>query len=963
MRSLWITTILLIGAGMVLEAQNLHITYFTEARGLPSNQVRHVVQDDFGFVWIACDGGLVRFDGLKFTNYTQQIPSQYGRYFCQTEEGLLLSHDAGISLIKADLDTAHISVFMDASIDPGEEALYYPGNIFQQQNGNIWISEPGGRITLIQGNEITKLSADPEDQGNPGIHASFAELGKDLIAIAFSSGGLYLYDPVNHKLEKIASFPMVNDMKSRDHELWIAGPHIQRIVLGENGGQIIDRETYYTDLGEVSTLALDNQGNIFAGIKDQGLYYLERRDDREPKFVKIFSSNDPHRVDELPFKNIHNIIHESDDRLWICSSEGLGILQRRFFESIGSIPNANTTSICMMDDGKVYANFGDIYVLEATDMGFSGSSLPSFSSEPVTALTAAGTNLWAATSTGNIIQLDPSGRQLSFVDLTPRGEGIYFLNYDSQKRLWVCQAPEENPLVGIACILPNGTLKEYSYSEGLESRLLCLRETAQGRIYASGIGEGTYLYRYLPEEDAFLNLSLPFDFSVSPNFEVHDLTLDKEGVIWLASTNGLLRYDMDRIRRVDLGQEFTDIEVRAVMDMPDGSIWVSTDTEGMIRHKDGETVVVKEESGLPSKVMTYRCLAKDQKNRLWVGTAEGLVYSLDPNPAPLRTGKPLLISAQVDGTRVPTEEISLFKGQELTLQFVLPSFHGFRTFYQHRSQSGAWTDPSVTRQLSVSDLESGNHILELRARNEGGYLWSDPEALEITVREYWYRNQLFIWTLAICMLVMFLGLFYYQRRKQGAYIHKLTEGLQLEKKAVEQREADLQEVKKEIYLDQRQLRSHALSMEILHRLISKITPGMKWESILEIISIDMLKLPGVVAFEFGIREGKFLEFEGYSEKIRNYTSERIVYNPEVNLSSYCIDNAKPFMFNHIEDQALRLLPRWDHRLDQYKSSISVPFIMESKQAIFSVYSEKANLFDIYAQKAMAVFAAYIEQIT
>jgi ligand-binding sensor domain-containing protein len=920
-------------------------------------------QDDYGFVWIACDGGLVRFDGLTFTNYTQQIPSQYGRYFCKTDEGLWLSHDAGISLIKAGLDTAQISVFMDASIDPGEQALYYPGKIFRQQNGNIWISQPGGRITLVQGTEMTELSAGPEDQGNTSIHASFAELDMGLMAVAFSSGGVYLYDPPSHRLVKMASFPMVNDMKSKGNELWIAGQDIQRIMLGEDRRQIIDREAYHTDLGEVSTLALDHQGNIYAGIRDQGLYYLERGDGRESKFVKIFSSNDPHRVNELPFKNIHNIVHESDDRLWICSSEGLGILQRRFFESIGSIPNANTTSICMMEDGRAYANFGDIYVLESTDMGFSGTSLPAFSSEPVTALTAAGNNLWAATSTGNLIKIDPSGRQLGRVDLRPRGEGIYFLNYDSQKRLWVCQAPEENPLVGIVCILPNGTLKEYGYSEGLESRLLCLRETTQERIYASGIGESTYLYRYLPEEDAFVNLSLPFDFSVSPNFEVHDLTLDKEGVIWMASTNGLLRYDMDRVRRMDLGPEYTDIEVRAVMDMPDGSIWVSTDTEGMIRYEDGETVVVKEESGLPSKVMTYRCLAKDQRNRLWVGTAEGLVYSLDHNPEPVRTGKPLLISALIEGTRVPMEGISLLKGQDLTLQFATPAYHGFRTFYQHRTGNGAWSDPSVNRHLSFSDLESGNHIIELRARNEGGYLWSDPEVLEITVRDYWYRNPLFIWTLAILMLVLFLGLFYYQRRKQGAYIHSLTEGLQLEKKAVEQREADLQEVKKEIYLDQRQLRSHALSMEILHRLISKITPGMKWEAILEIISIDMLKLPGVVAFEFGICEGKFLEFEGYSEKIRNFTSERIVYNPEVNLSSYCIDHAKPFMFNHIEEQALRLLPKWDHRLDQYQSSISVPFILESKQAIFSVYSDKANLFDVYAQKAMAVFATYIEQIT
>ena len=138
---------------------------------------------------------------------------------------------------------------------------------------------------------------------------------------------------------------------------------------------------------------------------------------------------------------------------------------------------------------------------------------------------------------------------------------------------------------------------------------------------------------------------------------------------------------------------------------------------------------------------------------------------------------------------------------------------------------------------------------------------------------------------------------------------------------------------------------------------------MKWDAVLEIISIDMLKLPGVVAFEIGSRNGKYIEFEGYSEKVRNYTGERIEYNPDINLSSYCIEHTKPFMFNHIEDQAIRLLPDWDRRLDKYESSISVPFFLESKHAIFSIYSDKVDLFDIYAQKAMSVFAAYLEQIT
>jgi hypothetical protein len=373
--------------------------------------------------------------------------------------------------------------------------------------------------------------------------------------------------------------------------------------------------------------------------------------------------------------------------------------------------------------------------------------------------------------------------------------------------------------------------------------------------------------------------------------------------------------------------------------------------------------VIKEESGLPSKVMTYRCLTRDPMNRVWVGTAEGLVYSLDANPEPLRTGKPFVISALIEGVRTSAEEISLMHGQDLTLRFVTPAFHGFRTFYQHRTGSGAWSGPSVLREMTVSDLEPGTHKIEIRARNEGGYLWSDPASLNIIIREYWYKNPLYMWVLGGFVLILVFGMFFYQRRKQGAYIESLTRGLQREKKAAEERNADLEEVKKEIYFEQRQLRSHVLGMEILNRLVSSISPGMKWDEIMEIISIDLLKLPGVMAFEIGTRKGKFIEFEGYSEKVRNYTSERIEYDPDTNLSSYCIAHEKPFTFNHIEDQAIRLLPDWDRRLDKYRSSISVPFKLESRQAILSVYSDKAELFDLYAQKAMSVFAAYLEQIT
>jgi ligand-binding sensor domain-containing protein len=43
--------------------------HFTAADGLPSNTVFDVLQDDEGFIWLATDEGVSRFDGHRFTNF------------------------------------------------------------------------------------------------------------------------------------------------------------------------------------------------------------------------------------------------------------------------------------------------------------------------------------------------------------------------------------------------------------------------------------------------------------------------------------------------------------------------------------------------------------------------------------------------------------------------------------------------------------------------------------------------------------------------------------------------------------------------------------------------------------------------------------------------------------------------------------------------------------------------------
>ena len=48
---------------------NYKFKTFTVKEGLPHNKVNRVKQDSKGFLWIATEGGLSRFDGFNFKNF------------------------------------------------------------------------------------------------------------------------------------------------------------------------------------------------------------------------------------------------------------------------------------------------------------------------------------------------------------------------------------------------------------------------------------------------------------------------------------------------------------------------------------------------------------------------------------------------------------------------------------------------------------------------------------------------------------------------------------------------------------------------------------------------------------------------------------------------------------------------------------------------------------------------------
>ncbi len=70
-RAIFIATIVLLcGNCLICRAQQTHIRRYTIEDGLVNNDVLTIYQDSRGFIWLCTRGGLSRYDGSRFTNFT-----------------------------------------------------------------------------------------------------------------------------------------------------------------------------------------------------------------------------------------------------------------------------------------------------------------------------------------------------------------------------------------------------------------------------------------------------------------------------------------------------------------------------------------------------------------------------------------------------------------------------------------------------------------------------------------------------------------------------------------------------------------------------------------------------------------------------------------------------------------------------------------------------------------------------
>jgi signal transduction histidine kinase/ligand-binding sensor domain-containing protein len=194
------------------------------------------------------------------------------------------------------------------------------------------------------------------------------------------------------------------------------------------------------------------------------------------------------------------------------------------------------------------------------------------------------------------------------------------------------------------------------------------------KIAASGVAQGLHLlydvHRTLwiaTRENGLLRLS---DYPKGPiervtaDNSIRCLFEDREGNIWMATGEGLVRLSKVRITSLTPANRSGDQFVRAVAMAKDGTVWTGT-ADGLVRFSDGHQKVYSSRDGLASPVVT--ALHGGDDGSIWIGTDRGLArylnghfasISLPGRPAPSQI---LSITADREGAVWASDIQGLFR--------------------------------------------------------------------------------------------------------------------------------------------------------------------------------------------------------------------------------------------------------------------------------------------------------------
>lgn len=252
-------------------SQNPVYTQLTEKDGLPDIEFYDVIEDKKGFIWLAADKGLFRYDGKEFKNYTH--PDK-----------------RGLSVFGLKLD----------------------------DQGKVWCNNISGQYFFVEDDKM-KLFIDFKDYARGQLGSYF--LFKNYLVLNYFRS-TFLCDLKTKEIKRVNGIDFFNSTYKRNDTLFHLNNRYKQYSLD---GATINNRKYYSEPDAVN---LQYLSFLFKGNQFHYSYDYNRKES-EKGFVTIEKNNRLIKV-KLP-KKLQSIptikFYVFNDDLWICTHKGLFICE------------------------------------------------------------------------------------------------------------------------------------------------------------------------------------------------------------------------------------------------------------------------------------------------------------------------------------------------------------------------------------------------------------------------------------------------------------------------------------------------------------------------------------------------------------------------------------------------------------------------------------------------------------
>jgi len=623
MNSLWLfrgpragTTIVLLTlclAGTTGFAQRKSIKQYVHDiwnsdRGLPQNSASDLVQTRDGYLWLATQEGLARFDGVEFTVFdranTPAISnSQIVRLLEDSDGGLWIRPIGATPPLVRYLAGTFESFDTTRGI-----ASLRTNSWIADSSGGIWVGTLGGLARFKDGGFKTYTTRDglPSDT----VYAMMMDSRKTLW-ISTRRGFARMVDGRIEKLTGQPGFPDTVITRVKGFEsvfedsrgtLWMTSPRFL-ITYDQKTFTRVPRPPALQDAA-INDIYEDKAGNIWLATSLGLVRYSGGA------FTRLSISAD---LDE---NNVLEVHQDKEGSLWLSTGKGIARYSNGRFEQFQGSDGLSDDAVQRMlidKEGNIWVStFGggldrfrdEKFVTYSSKVGLSYDNVNTVMEDRTGAMLV-------GTTFGGVNRIKDG--KVTVIDTRnglPSSE-VGALAEDSEGRIWI------GTRRGVATY-QNGTVTPRFTMQNDEpyplGNALLARPSGEVLVASNNAVLSYRNGRYTP-------LVTPEPLS-NNNSRISGLFDDRDGTLWIATRTALYWYRDGKLTRVSGANGFPERWYMSFYQDPEGVIWLGVSDVGLIRYKNGKASSISVEQGLFDYV-AYAVL-EDDSGYLWMCSNKGV---------------------------------------------------------------------------------------------------------------------------------------------------------------------------------------------------------------------------------------------------------------------------------------------------------------------------------------------------